>query len=368
LSYPDPKYFDYAASTPPFPEALDIYREFSVQYYGNPSSPHRIGKEANKKLFEIKNAFSEMVNFQDGRLLLCASGTEANNTIIEGHRKQFPKGRLLIAENTHDSIWYAREKYPAFLDVLNITREGKIDPNEFIKSIKHDTSLVCINHVCNELGTIHPVSEIANICTIRGIKLLIDGVQALGHITVNLDEIATTYYSFAAHKFGGPRGVGGVFIRDDHFESLVQGGHQEWKLRPGTENLAGLAASLLALKQCMAFMDSEKDRLNMLKDLFLEDFASGTLINSPRNCVPGFISISLPECSGNEMVTATSLAGYAISTGSACHANHINPSRIVMAMGREEVEAKGTIRISMGRGTTEQSVHGLKNTIMEYLS
>ena len=192
----------------------------------------------------------------------------------------------------------------------------------------------------------------------------------MGHIPVDLGQIAATYYSFSAHKFGGPRSVGGVFIRDDQFEPLLHGGSQEWAMRAGTENLAGLAATYTALNQSLASQEAEQRRLNNLRDDFLRDLQvqiPEVLINSPGDSLPGFISLSLPGFSGTEIVTALSLSGYALSTGSACHANHITPSRVVLAMGRNEKEALGTIRISMGWGNTDESVQGLKNALIEYL-
>jgi len=368
---PDPKYFDYAASAPPFPEAMEVFCETSIRFPANPSSQHKAGKDANKKLLETKKEFCDLLHFSDGRLLLCSSGTESNNMIIEGHRKRHPKGRLLIAEDTHNSLWYAREKHRTSTDILKINRSGQIAPEHLLTSIKPTTTLVCINHVCNELGTIHPVSNIADICAVRGIKLLIDGVQAMGHIPVELDKIAVDYYSFSAHKFGGPRSVGGIFIRDGEFEPMLHGGDQEWGLRASTENVAGLGAAVTALKLCLKSIKSEMERLSEFKEHLLKNLKAKIpelLINSPDESQPGFISMSFPGVSGNEIVSAMSLSGYSISTGSACHANQIEPSRIILAMGMNKKEAIGTIRITMGPGTTGQSVRGLKESLIEMTS
>jgi cysteine desulfurase len=370
LSYPDPLYFDYSASTPPFPEALEKFRDISMRFLANPSSLHQVGRKARKRFLEAKKSFCDLLHFSDGRVLLCSSGTEANNTIIEGHRLRFPEGRLLIAEDTHDCIWYAREKHPDHTDVLGVDRSGQIDPDQFIEAIRPTTTLVCINHVCNELGTIHPVADFADICAARGIRLLVDGAQAMGHIPVDLGQIAATYYSFSAHKFGGPRSVGGIFIRDSDFEPLLHGGRQEWELRASTENLAGLVATITAFEQCLTSMETEKDRLHELMDHFLKEVKSEVpkvLINSPAERLPGFVSLSVPGFLGTEIVAALSLSGHALSTGSACHENQITPSRVITAMGRSAEEARGTIRISMGRGTTSLSVQRLTRALIEFL-
>jgi len=321
-------------------------------------------------LLELKKEFCDILGFYDGRLLLCSSGSEANNTIIEGHLKRFPAGKIMIGEDTHESIWYSTKKYPGSTKVLNINSAGKLDFEEFKNALTHDISMVALNHVCNEIGTIHELTEIANACYNRKVKLLVDGAQALGHLPLNLDSIPLNYYTFSSYKFGGIKSIGGVLIRDNNFDPLISGGNQEWNLRAGTENLPGLASSVVALKKSIDSMGIENKRLTDLKELFLRHLKDQKLrvrINSHDSGLPGFISISLPGFNGNEIVAAMALSGYSISTGSACHSNEIKPSRIVLAMGGNEKEALGTIRISMGYGTTEGEVNDFAKTLVEYL-
>ncbi|MCK5703899.1 MAG: aminotransferase class V-fold PLP-dependent enzyme [Cyclobacteriaceae bacterium] len=367
---PDPKYFDYAASSPPWPEALDAYIKSSTTYYANPSSLHRHGKEAKRELLILKKTFCDLLNFFDGRLLLCASGTEANNTIIDGHMKMFPEGRLLIAEDVHDSIWYATKKYKKSVEVLNIDRFGQIQIDELDRALTREITLVCINHVSNETGTVHPVMEMADLCSRRKIKILIDGTQSLGHLPINLDAIPFNYFSFSAHKFGGVKSTGGVLIRDDQFRPLISGGKQEWDLRAGTEDIAGLAAMVVALKKCLDCVEEETIRLNILKKSILEHLKKQphVLINSPGNSLPGILSVSIPGMTGRELVAVLSHSGFAISTGSACHANQLAPSRIITAMGRNKMEAIGSIRISMGFGTTDEAVNNLVKTLLDLIN
>lgn len=370
MHVPDPRYFDYAASAPLFRKALETFADISRQFSANPSSAHKPGKEAKRKLLECKKAFCDLLHFYDGRMLLCASGTEANNIIIEGHLKRFPQGRILIAEDTHDCIWYAVEKHSSSVDVLKINPNGQIDPGQLKGALTPAVSLVCLNHVSHELGTIHPLETIAGLCAARGVKLLVDGAQAAGHIPVKLDSVWCDYYSFSAHKFGGTRSLGGVLIRDQAFEPLLHGGKQEWGLRPGTEDLAGLAASLEALKISIQTAHEEAGRLDRLKDHFLgkiKRLIPRVLVNSPSSGLPGLISLSFPGFAGREIQAALSLSGYAVSTGSACHADEVEPSRIIMALGRTKQEAIGTIRISMGRGTTEAAAEGLLQAIVDYV-
>jgi cysteine desulfurase len=371
MDKPDPKYFDYAASVPPFREVLDSFIKISQIYFANPSSIHSQGRKAKKLLFELKKEFCDLLHFYDGRLMLCSSATEANNTIIEGCLRRFPEKKILIAEDAHDSVWYAINRYPKRTSVLKINPNGKIDEDQLIKSLSKDTVLVCLNHVCSETGTIHNVDRLAYICQSREIKILIDGTQAIGHIPLNLNDIPCDYYTFSAHKFGGLRSSGGIFMRTSNFEPLLFGGMQEWEMRGGTENLAGLAAAKTALKRNLEIQSSEMTRLNTLGQRFTRQIREKipvVIVNSPQNGLPGLISISVPGMKGNEIVAALSLSGYSLSTGSACHANHEEPSRIILARGLNDNEATGTVRISMGYGTTEESLDGLLKAILEYIS
>jgi cysteine desulfurase len=367
---PDPYYFDYSASAPPFEKALEQIISYSLKYPANPSSVHSSGKEASQKLVELKIQFCNLLDCKDGHLLLCSSATEANNTIIEGHRRKFPEGRILIAEDVHDSIWYASRRHKDHTDYLALNEMNDLSPEKLVRAIRSETSLICINQVCNETGRIHALKPVAEFCSVRNIRLLVDGSQALGHIPVNLDHIPCNYYSFSAHKFGGPRAVGGLVIRDRQFEPLLSGGKQEWELRAGTENLAGLGAAITALGICLSDMEEEVSRLDKLKTNLLLELKSKIpemLINTPDVSRPGFLSLSFPGFQGNEIVTALSLSGFKIAMGSACHADRSEPSRIILATGRNVKEASGTVRISMGRGNTEDSVKELGRALLGHI-
>jgi len=363
----DPNYFDYAASAPVWREALEAYTKISEDIFANPSSIHRHGKEAKQKLLELKKELCDLMQFHDGRFLLCSSGSEANNTIIEGHMKRFPKGKLLIAEDVHSSIWYTVKKNSKVVRILSIDQNGNYKEEDFHRAISDKVTLICLSHVCNEVGTIHKVKELAELSYQNEIKLLIDGVQAVGHLPVNLNEIPCNYYTISGHKFGAVKGAGGGFIRDNEFEAFIHGGKQEWELRAGTENLAGLVSMVAALKKSLEILEKEAERLQNLKDIMIDQLKNipRLLINSPVNSLPGYLSISFPGMSGREIVGALSLSGFAVSTGSACHANEMEPSRIILAMGRSKEEAIGSIRISMGIGTTYESVQYLIEKLKE---
>ena len=366
----DPKYFDYAASCPPFTEALEKFTDISRKFFANPSAIHGQGRQVTELMNEQKKRFCDLLNFSDGRLLLCSSATEANNTVIEGFIHKYPTGRILIAEDVHDSVWYAVQKYPAVADVLKIDADGSIRPESLLKAVTKGNMLVCFNHVCNETGTIHNVARIGAICHANNIKLLIDGTQAIGHIPIDMNNIPFNYYTFSAHRFGGVRSMGGIMLRDEDFIPLIRGGRQEWNLRGGTENVAGLGAAVAALTRCLDHQNEEIPRLTELKHDFMRQIRGlvpGVLVNTPEISLPGLLSLSFMGCKGNEIVTTLSLSGFSASTGSACHANQVEPSRIIQAIWRNKKKAIGAIRISMGYGTTQESVDALLEALVEYV-
>ncbi len=363
----DPKYFDYAASAPPWQGAVDEYCEISKSFYANASSIHQQGKATKQKLLELKKEFCDLLHFYDGRLLLTATGSEANNTIIEGHLNKYPKGKILMAMDVHDSMWYASRKHLKSLKLFSPEKSGHYNLKKFVKALDADISIVCVNHVSNETGAIQPIVEIAQLCDERNVKLMVDGMQSVGHIPVNMDEIPCTYYTISGHKFGSVKGAAGVLMRDENFEPLIMGGKQEWGKRAGTEDVAAVASMVKALKRSLEVMADESKRLRQLKNELVQHFEDFPefVINSSEPDLPGLLSVSFPGFSGREIVGALSLSGFSVSTGSACHANEMEPSRIILSMGRTDREAIGSVRISMGIGTTDVSVKELIEKIIE---
>jgi len=363
-------YFDYLAASPPFPEALDVFVDVSQRVFGNPSSPHDIGNLAKTRMKQAKDAFAQLCNLHGGCMILTSGATEANNLAIRGVMDQFPRGRLLLAADVHASAWFAKETYGHRVDILPVDSEGRISTAGLVERISSDTALCSVVHGNNETGIIHDVSSIGRICADKGILLHCDGAQVIGRLPLNLDDLACDFYTFSAHKFGGTRGAGGILSRKKKTDLLphAQGGGQEDGLRAGTENVAGLASAVRALELCTARMAGEVDRLRALTSLLTEKLKRG----KPRNVIysdhetglPGLVSVSFPGTNGMSVVADMNMAGFALSTGSACSAHEAEPSRVIRAMGRSREEALGTIRISMGRSTSEEEVLALAETLL----
>jgi len=356
-------FFDYAASSPPYPEALKNYYKTSLEYYGNPSSDHQQGQKAAEKLEETRSEMTRLLGFTDGYLVLTSGGTEANNLVIRGVLEKYPQGRLLLAADVHESAWFATKLYSGRTDILPIERNGRINPDRLEKHLTSKTILCSVLYANNETGIIHDIERLGVICARTGILFHCDGVQAVGHIPLNLGLLSFDFFTFSAHKFAGLRGTGGIFLRRTDLYPQIQGGGQEQKLRAGTENLPGLSSTLEALKLSIEMSEDEEIRLRNLAKQFVthikENIPDLHLNSDLEEGLPGLISLSFPDVKGSELVTALNLKGFSISAGSACHSGDISPSRVISNMGLSDHLALGTVRVSMGRFTEEKVVEEL---------
>jgi cysteine desulfurase len=352
-------YFDYAATAPPYPEALKRFEEVSLRQFGNPSSSHDAGQKARETLEASRKAFLARAGFADGSLVLTSGATEANNLVLRA-ALGVRVGRVLLAADVHPSAWFART-YDNTV-ILETGPDGRISPETLAARLSKKTVLVSILHVNNETGVIQDLKALGAVCEKAGVVLHVDGVQAFGRLPLTLSELPFTHYTFSAHKFGGPRGVGGLLTRRPGISAQIEGGGQEKGLRGGTENVAGLAAALVAFDLSARSLEIEVPRLRKLAALLADDIKGqipGAILNSAPEGLPGLVSVSFPDLIGEEIVVEMNLRGFAISAGSACGSGKMEPSRPVMAMGRTRAQALGTVRISMGRHTTEDAVRRL---------
>ncbi|MEI7898847.1 MAG: aminotransferase class V-fold PLP-dependent enzyme [bacterium] len=361
------RYFDYAASAPPFPEALVAQSEAARCWFGNPSAGHASGRAAALELRRLKAAFARGLDFADGRVVLMSGATEANNWVIRSVMARFPKARLLVAADVHASVWQTSRLFAERMDVLVPDRAGRVTPAALAAALKPDTRLFCCSHVANETGVIHDVAALSAVCEKRGVLCHVDGAQAVGHLPVRLSELCCAFYVFAAHKFGGPRGCGGVGLQWDGGIGWLAGGEQEDGLRAGTENLPGLAGAVAALDQSLALLPHEGVRLRVLACRLAEAVraaAAACRVNGdPATGLPGLVSLSFAGLDGHALAADLDQQGFAVGTGSACSEARPEPSRALRALGLSLPEALGTVRISMGRLTHETSVGELAGAL-----
>ena len=365
------RYFDYAASCPPFAEAMEALARVSSDFFGNPSSLHDAGRAARGLIEETRRDMAALCGLDDGDMLLTSGATEANNLVICGVMARHPQGRILLAADVHASAWFAKEAFVGRTDVVPTGPDGRISLDGLTKAITPKTVLCSLLHVNNETGTVHDVEAVGRLCATKGILVHLDGAQSVGHIPLDLGKVPFGFYTFSAHKFGGPRGVGGVFLRESDLTPAFRGGGQERGLRAGTENVAGFAAALTALRRSCELMQGEAPRLRHLARVLVDalqrdirDMIVNSDIDAGR---PGVVSLSFPGVTGTNAATEMDLMGFAVSSGSACHSGQVEPSRVILAMGRSRREALGTIRISMGRHTDEEQVRDLAAALREVI-
>jgi len=365
------RYFDYAATSPMRPEALEAYVEAAQRFPANPGSMHVYGHAARSALAYGREQICAALNFHDGRLIFTSGGTEANNLILQSALARGIPVR--IARNTHPSCWYATMESSGQVGVLPLNRQGLIDREFLIRQLKeHQPTLISVSHACNETGVVQPVEELADLCERGGHLLHIDATQTVGHMPIDLEQIPAHFISFSAHKFGGPRGVGGLLAREAPLlTSQLHGGSQEGGLRAGTENLPAAMATAVALESAQEGLTSEIPRLRSLASTLANTLCSSwsnVLINSDlEKGLPGLVSFCFPGHSGHDLVLELSAEGFAVSAGSACHAGSVLPSRAVLSMGRTEKEALGSLRVSFGEASTTSSASEFSDRLLALL-
>ncbi len=364
-------YFDYAASCPPHPEALEEYVRASADRFGNPSSTHRRGMEARKLLETAKQRILRALRLpEQTALILTSGGTEANNLVLESFLRA-GTGRIAVAADAHPSVWYVTRKYPDRVDVIPVDDRGRISPRGLEGVIGPIHGLVSLVHANNETGVVQDAAVLWDVCRKKGVAVHLDGVQALGRVPLDLPSLERVFITFSAHKFGAPRGVGGVITGSpERLAPQIHGGRQERGLRAGTENAAGLAACAAALEITVRERPAVARRLrgfwSLLVDRVLARFP-GTVLNSDPQGLPDIVSFSVPGLNGATAVTEMAMRGFDVSAGAACHAGAAEPSRVIRAMGRDRITALGTLRISMGYGTTGDEVEAMTETLLDVI-
>lgn len=365
-------YFDYAASSPPYDKALERYVTWARKYYANPSSAHDPGNDARTLLHETKKGISQRVQFQEGYLVLTSGGTEANNMVIRGVMDKYPDRRLLLGADVHASSWFAQDFYRKRVDILPVEKDGTYALSQVRKMITPQTILCSLVHGNNETGVVHKITEIGTLLAQKGVLFHCDGVQVVGHLPIQLSSIPFAFYTFSAHKFGGLRGSGGICMRQADIVPLHQGGGQEMQLRAGTENVAVHAATLTALNLALESLPDEEKRLRSLTHIFTDIIHRGiseVIVNSdPNNGIPGLISLTFTGVKGSEVVYEMNLLNYAISSGSACHSGEVQASRMITNLGMSADKALGTVRISMGRYSTEKQTKDCASTLINVIN
>ncbi len=359
-------YMDHAATTPVDPIVAEHMMHCLTEVWGNPSSVHSFGREARRVLEESREMVARLVGARSNEIIFTSSGTEADNLALLGvARRLARKGRHIITSTIeHHAVLHTCEYLEASgyeITYLGVDRTGLVDPEDFRRALRPDTILASIMLANNEVGTIQPISEMAAASREAGVIFHTDAVQAMGSLEVKVDDLGVDLLSLSAHKIYGPKGVGALYIRKGvRLEPLVFGGGQERQLRPGTENVTGIAGLGMAASLAARQRASRVQRIQSLRDMLergiKERIPGVTLNGSPDRRLPGLLNVTIQGVEGESILMNLDLKGVAASGGSACAAGSLEASHVLLAMGFSRDDARGAIRFSLGADNTTEDV------------
>jgi len=361
----NPIYLDYNATTPVDPRVAEAMQPYLTERFGNPSSGHDHGRACREGLETARGQLADLLGCAPGEVLFTSGGTESNNTVIFGVVKMSGPGcHLVTTAVEHPAVLapcrYLAESHGVRVTVVPVDEHGRVDPGRVEDALTPQTVLVSVMHANNEVGTIEPVRAIADLAHAHGVLVHTDAAQSVGKIPVKRDDLGVDFLSVAGHKLYAPKGVGALVIRDGiALPSLLLGAGQEQGRRAGTQNvleIAGLgAAAAIAgeeLEAGAAHSRALRDRLWAA----LESRIEGVRPNGhPEERLPNTLSVGIPGIEAGLFVLAVG-DRLAISAGAACHAGEVTISPVLEAMGVPEERARGTLRLSVGRMTTEDEV------------
>jgi cysteine desulfurase len=359
-------YLDHAATTPLRPEALEAMMPYLTEHFGNPSSAHSAGRVARAALDEAHERVAARLRAEPREIIFTSGGTEANNLAIKGAAwaGKARGHRIVTSPVEHHAVGHTLKYLERFgFEVFEVAvdRYGRIDPNELDAAITDKTILVSIMLANNEVGTVQRVAEIARrVKTHKGVLMAVDAVQGAPYLDLDVGALEVDMLSIAAHKFEGPKGVGVLYLRHGtHILAQQQGGTQERHRRAGTENVAGaigLAAaydlSCEERPETVRRLRAQRDRLR--KAVLTVDGAE--LTGHPKERLPGLLSIIARDTDGASVALSLDLEGIACSVGSACTTGSTEVSHVLSAMGYPDEEARGALRMSLGRTTTDAEI------------
>lgn len=366
-------YFDHNATTPVSPEVLQAMAPAWSEVFGNASSIHTFGQEARKLLDNARRDVAAMIGATPKEIVFTSGGTESDNTALFGFGRQ---AHVITTSVEHPAILHAATQLP-LVTAIPVDGRGLVNPDDIRKAIRPRTKLISVMHVNNELGVIQPIEDIATIAHDEGILFHSDGVQAPGKIPVDVSKLDVDLYSLSAHKIYGPKGVGALYVRKGtELPPLLYGGPHENKLRAGTENVPGAVGFGRAAKWIVENGVAEAARLAILRDrlergilervpdVHVNGAAHGE--NVPR--VSNTLNIRFDGIDSEPLLIALDLRGFAVSSGSACSSGATEPSHVLEAIGLTRLQAKSSIRISLGRSNDVEQVDALLEAVTQVVA
>ena len=375
-----PIYLDHAATTPVRREALDAMLPYLTEQFGNPSSPHSFGRKARAALDEAHERIAAGLGCGPREVVFTSGGTEALNLALKGAAwaGKARGHRIVTAKVEHHAVLHPLqhlEKFGFEIVELPVDRYGRVDPADVEAALNDRTILVAIAHANNEVGTIQPIAEIVKRVRASGPKgclVAIDAVASAPYLKVDVNELGADLVAIAGHKFEGPKGSGALYVRGGtHILGQQQGGTQERFRRAGTEDVAAAVGMGVAFELAVAERDATARRTRRARERLTPALTAMTgveLTGHPRDRLPGLVSIIVRDVDGASIVVKLDLEGVAASVGSACTTGSVEPSHVLTAMGYPEDEARGSLRLSFGRSTTDLDIDGAVEIVPRVVS
>ena len=360
-------YLDNSATTRVDPQVFETMKPYFCEFYGNPNSLHEWGREARVAVDKAREQVAGLINAEPKDIIFTGGGSEGDNLAIKGTAWTLRnKGKHIITSAIeHHALlntvkWLGRMGYD--FTILPVDKYGFVDPAELEKAIRPDTILASIMFANNEIGTIEPVAELGAVCRKHGVLFHTDGVQAAGHININVRELPIDMMSMAAHKMYGPKGVGGLYVRRGiRLTPVIHGGQQEFGLRAGTENTPGLvgfgkAAEMAADRLAHGWIEKESRLRDKLIDGLVERIPEIIVTGDRVKRLPYHASVCVKYIEGEGMLLLLDAAGIAVSSGSACTSGSLDPSHVLLALGLTHETAHGSVRLTLSHETTEEDI------------
>ena len=373
-------YLDNAATTKMSDTAIKAMIPYMNEIYGNPSSLHSVGQEANEALQNARERIAKLLGCEPREITFTSGGSEADNqAIISAAKLGERKGKKHIVSTAfeHHAVLHTLkklEKEGFEITLLDVHEKGLVTAEQVREAIRDDTCLVSVMYANNEIGTIQPISEIGEVCRERGVIFHTDAVQAVGHLHINVKDQNIDMLSLSAHKFHGPKGVGVLYTRKGiPLTTLIEGGAQERGKRAGTENIPAIMGMTAALEEANAKIDENAVKLTALRDKLivgLSEIPHSVLNGDYEYRLPSNVSFCFEGIEGESLLLLLDDKGVCASSGSACTSGSLDPSHVLLAIGRVHDIAHGSLRLSLSEENTEQEIdYTIKavKEVVEYL-
>ena len=368
-------YADNAATTAMSQVAIDAMLPYFNKVYGNPSSLHSIGQEAKEALDAARATVAQCLGCEPREIIFTSGGSEADNqAILSAARFGARKGKKHIISTAfeHHAVLHTLQKLEKEgyeVTYLDVSEGHNITAQQVADAIREDTCLVTVMYANNEIGSVLPIPEIGAVCKARGVPFHTDAVQAVGHLHINVKQQNIDMLSLSGHKFHGPKGVGALYVRRGFpLVNVIEGGAQERGKRAGTENIAGICGMAAAMKDACDHIDENMPKVAAMRDRLIEGLSQiphSALNGDPVNRLPGNVSFCFEGIEGESLLLLLDYKGVSASSGSACTSGSLDPSHVLLAIGRVHDVAHGSLRLSLSEYNTEEEVDHILKVVPE---